>query len=207
MAASVNDVMSALTMMEVRGVVRCTEGALYELTNKRAEIGAPQTARPGTTCIITNSGETESLIGSGDELARSRKKPNGNLVIVESAAKARTIERYLGEEFQVKASVGHVRDLQKTKMGVDVENDFEPKYSIVTDRRKVVNELKAAAKNAAGVYLATDPDREGEAISWHLSQILNIPEGRCASRRVPRNHQGCGDGGVQGSASHRLSAS
>ena len=67
-------------------------------------------------------------------------------MIVESAAKARTIERYLGEEFQVKASVGHVRDLQKSRMGVDVENDFEPKYSIVADRRKVVNELKAAAK-------------------------------------------------------------
>ena len=109
-------------------------------------------------------------------MARSRKKSNDNLVIVESAAKARTIERYLGEGFEVKASVGHVRDLQKSRMGVDVENDFEPKYSIVADRRKVVNELKAAAKNATGVYLATDPDREGEAISWHLSQILNIPE-------------------------------
>ena len=109
-------------------------------------------------------------------------KTGDNLVIVESAAKARTIERYLGEGFAVKASVGHVRDLQKSKMGVDVENDFEPKYSIVADRRKVVNELKAAAKNAAGVYLATDPDREGEAISWHLSQILNIPEDE--ARRV-----------------------
>ena len=109
-------------------------------------------------------------------MARSKKKPSGNLVIVESAAKARTIERYLGDGFEVKASVGHVRDLQKTKMGVDVENDFEPKYSIVTDRRKVVSELKSAAKNAVDVYLATDPDREGEAISWHLSQILNIPE-------------------------------
>ena len=109
-------------------------------------------------------------------------KTGDNLVIVESAAKARTIERYLGEGFAVKASVGHVRDLQKSKMGVDVENDFEPKYSIVADRRKVVNELKAAAKNAAGVYLATDPDREGEAISWHLSQILNIPKDE--ARRV-----------------------
>ena len=97
-------------------------------------------------------------------------------MIVESAAKARTIERYLGSDFAVKASVGHVRDLQKSNMGVDVENDFNPKYSIVTDRRRVVNEIKAAAKNADGVYLATDPDREGEAISWHLSQILGIPE-------------------------------
>ena len=97
-------------------------------------------------------------------------------MIVESAAKARTIERYLGQGFEVKASVGHVRDLQKSRMGVDIENDFEPKYSVVADRRKVVSELKAAAKRAGDVYLATDPDREGEAISWHLSQILGIPE-------------------------------
>lgn len=98
-----------------------------------------------------------------------------NLVIVESAAKARTIERYLGSGFAVKASVGHVRDLQRSNLGVDVENDFTPKYSIVSDRRKVVNELKTLAKRAEGVYLATDPDREGEAISWHLSEILGIP--------------------------------
>ena len=97
-------------------------------------------------------------------------------MIVESAAKARTIERYLGDGFAVKASVGHVRDLQKSNMGVDVDNDFEPKYSIVSDRRKVVNELKTAAKRAGNVYLATDPDREGEAISWHLSEILGISQ-------------------------------
>ncbi len=103
-------------------------------------------------------------------------------MIVESAAKARTIERYLGAGYAVKASVGHVRDLQKSNLGVDVENDFEPKYSIVSDRRKVVNELKAAAKKAESVYLATDPDREGEAISWHLSEILGIPESE--ARRV-----------------------
>ena len=103
-------------------------------------------------------------------------------MIVESNAKARTIERYLGAGFAVKASVGHVRDLQKSNLGVDVENDFEPKYSIVSDRRKVVTELKAAAKKAESVYLATDPDREGEAISWHLSQILGIPED--GARRV-----------------------
>ncbi len=103
-------------------------------------------------------------------------------MIVESAAKARTIERYLGDGFAVKASVGHVRDLQKSNMGVDVDNDFEPKYSIVSDRRKVINELKNAAKRADNVYLATDPDREGEAISWHLSEILGISQGD--ARRV-----------------------
>ena len=106
-----------------------------------------------------------------------RIKPSGDsLVIVESNAKARTIERYLGAGFAVRASVGHVRDLQKSNLGVDLENDFEPKYSIVSDRRKIVKELKAAAKKADSVYLATDPDREGEAISWHISQILGIPE-------------------------------
>ncbi len=109
-------------------------------------------------------------------MARRKKAAGENLVIVESAAKARTIERYLGDGFEVKASVGHVRDLQKSRMGVDIENDFEPKYSVVADRRKVVNDLKAAAKRAGDVYLATDPDREGEAISWHLSELLGIPE-------------------------------
>ena len=109
-------------------------------------------------------------------MAKRTKASGDDLVIVESAAKARTIERYLGDGFAVKASVGHVRDLQKSNMGVDVENDFEPKYSIVSDRRKVVNELKTAAKRAGNVYLATDPDREGEAISWHLSEILGISQ-------------------------------
>ena len=109
-------------------------------------------------------------------MAKRTKASGDDLVIVESAAKARTIERYLGDGFAVKASVGHVRDLQKSNMGVDVDNDFEPKYSIVSDRRKVVNELKTAAKRAGNVYLATDPDREGEAISWHLSEILGISQ-------------------------------
>ena len=97
-------------------------------------------------------------------------------MIVESAAKARTIKNYLGSGYDVKASVGHVRDLPRRSLGVDVENDFEPKYSNIADRRKVVSELLRAAKSVENVYLATDPDREGEAISWHLSEILGIPE-------------------------------
>ncbi len=101
---------------------------------------------------------------------------SGNLVIVESAAKARTIKNYLGSGYDVKASVGHVRDLPRRSLGVDVENDFEPKYANIADRRKVVSELLRAAKSVENVYLATDPDREGEAISWHLSEILGIPE-------------------------------
>ncbi len=115
-------------------------------------------------------------------MVRRKKAASDNLVIVESAAKARTIERYLGDGYVVKASVGHVRDLQRSQMSVDIENDFEPKYSIVSDRRKVVNDLKSAAKRVDAIYLATDLDREGEAISWHLSELLGIPEGE--ARRV-----------------------
>lgn len=100
-----------------------------------------------------------------------------NLVIVESPAKAKTIEKFLGKKtYTVKASVGHVRDLPKSKLGVDVENDFEPKYITIRGKGDIVAELKKEAKKADVVYLATDPDREGEAISWHLSKLLNIPE-------------------------------
>ena len=95
-----------------------------------------------------------------------------NLVIVESPAKAKTIQKYLGKGFVVKSSYGHVRDLPKTTMGVDVEHDFEPKYVIPTKARPRIAELKKAAKNADIIYFATDEDREGEAIAWHLMQIL-----------------------------------
>lgn len=102
-------------------------------------------------------------------------------MIVESGAKARTIERYLGSGYDVQASVGHVRDLPPRTLGVDVSNDFEPRYVVSADRRQVVSRLKSAA-NGADVYLATDPDREGEAIAWHLSELLGIPA--ASARRV-----------------------
>ena len=99
------------------------------------------------------------------------------LVIVESPAKAKTIEKLLGKShYTVKASVGHVRDLPKSQLGVDIENNFEPKYINIRGKGDVIKELKKEAKKAKKVYLATDPDREGEAISWHLSYILNIDE-------------------------------
>lgn len=98
------------------------------------------------------------------------------LVIVESPAKAKTIERYLGKKYKVKASLGHVRDLPKSQMGVDVENEFEPKYITIRGKGPVLKELKTAAKKAKKVYLAADPDREGEAIAWHLAHSLNIDE-------------------------------
>ena len=106
------------------------------------------------------------------------------LVIVESPAKAKTIGQYLGSKYEVKASVGHVRDLPKSKLGVDVEDDFAPHYLIPRDKRKVVTELKKAAKNASAIYLATDPDREGEAISWHLLEATDPDKKKKAYRVV-----------------------
>ncbi len=97
-----------------------------------------------------------------------------NLLIVESPAKAKTIEKILGKDFKVKSSFGHVRDLPVSDIGVDVENDFEPKYVISKDKTKVVRDLKSEVKKADVVWLATDEDREGEAISWHLSEVLGL---------------------------------
>jgi len=101
-----------------------------------------------------------------------------NLVIVESPAKAKTIEKFLGKEFAVRSSFGHVRDLSKKDLSVDVENDFIPKYEISADKKKTITELKKIAKNAEVIWLATDEDREGEAISWHLVEALNLDESK-----------------------------
>lgn len=109
--------------------------------------------------------------------------PN-KLVIVESPAKAKTIEKYLGKGYTVKASMGHLRDLPKSTMGVDLET-FEPKYIPVRDRSQLITELKNDAKRAEIVYLATDPDREGEAISWHLKELLKLPDAK--AKRVTFN--------------------
>src|SRR3972149_8904497 len=95
------------------------------------------------------------------------------LVIVESPAKARTIGRILGSSYIIKASIGPVRDLPKSQLGVDVEHDFTPKYLVPREKKLVVKDLKAAAKDATSLYLATDPDREGEAIAWHIVQAMN----------------------------------
>jgi DNA topoisomerase-1 len=99
---------------------------------------------------------------------------NGKLVIVESPAKAKTVGRYLGRGYTVRASVGHVRDLLKSQLSVNVENNFEPKYRVPNEKKEVVKEIKALAKKAEEVYLATDPDREGESISWHLMEAAEI---------------------------------
>lgn len=99
-----------------------------------------------------------------------------NLVIVESPAKAKTIEKYLGRNYKVLASVGHIRDLKKSTMSVDFENNYEPEYINIRGKGPLINDLKKEAKKAKQVYLASDPDREGEAISWHLAHILNLDE-------------------------------
>ncbi|HRX30087.1 MAG TPA: toprim domain-containing protein, partial [Saprospiraceae bacterium] len=96
------------------------------------------------------------------------------LLIVESPAKAKTIQKYLGDEFFVKSSYGHIRDLDKGEKGVNIDKDFEPTYVISPEKTKVVKELKDAKSKADEVWLATDEDREGEAISWHLCKVLNL---------------------------------
>ena len=101
-----------------------------------------------------------------------------NLVIVESPSKAKTIGKYLGPDYVVKASMGHLRDLPKSTMGVDIEGGFEPEYVPLQTKSELIDELRKAAKKADCVYLATDPDREGEAISWHLKELLELPDGK-----------------------------
>ncbi|HEV8112204.1 MAG TPA: type I DNA topoisomerase [Planctomycetota bacterium] len=113
-----------------------------------------------------------------EEAEAGPKRKGKALVIVESPAKAKTINKYLGSGFVVKASMGHVRDLPKGKFGIDVEHGFEPSYTAIRGKTQVISELKRLAKNASSVFLAPDPDREGEAIAWHLSESLDVPESR-----------------------------
>ena len=108
-----------------------------------------------------------------------------HLVIVESPAKAKTIGKYLGREYEVKASMGHLRDLPKSKLGVDIDHDFEPVYQPIRGKEELIGELKKAAKDSDTVYLATDPDREGEAISWHLKALLELDDEK--AKRVTFN--------------------
>ena len=108
-----------------------------------------------------------------------------SLVIVESPAKAKTIGKYLGDGYEVKACMGHLRDLPKSKIGVDIEHDFEPDYKPIKGKEDIISDLKKSAKKSEYVYLATDPDREGEAISWHLKELLDLPDDK--ARRVTFN--------------------
>ena len=99
-----------------------------------------------------------------------------NLVIVESPSKAKTIGKYLGPDYLVKASMGHLRDLPKSKFGIDLDHDFTPIYQPMKGKEAIIKELTQLSKGASMIYLATDPDREGEAISWHLKELLQLPD-------------------------------
>jgi DNA topoisomerase-1 len=116
--------------------------------------------------------------------ARKTAGGGGNLVVVESPAKAKTIKKYLGRSYDVRASVGHVKDLPKSKMGVDIEKGFLPEYDVIKGKAKVLSEIKRAARSADRVFLATDPDREGEAIAWHIAEEIGAEGGDERVRRV-----------------------
>lgn len=143
-------------------------------TTKTAAKAAP-TKKPAVKKAATKAAaakRTTAVKKPAKKKATSKIKKN--LVIVESPAKAKTIEKYLGRNYRVVASVGHIRDLKKSTMSVDIENDYEPQYINIRGKGPLINSLKKEAKNAKAVYLASDPDREGEAISWHLAHILGL---------------------------------
>ncbi|WP_434380687.1 type I DNA topoisomerase [Melittangium boletus] len=129
--------------------------------------------KKGELATVEASAEEE---GEGEDTPARRGKGPHYLVVVESPAKAKTIKKYLGSGYTVKASVGHILDLPKSKMGVDLEKEFEPQYEVIKGKEKVLGELKKAAQGVDKVFLATDPDREGEAIAWHINQQLRHPD-------------------------------
>jgi DNA topoisomerase I len=153
---------------------------------KKAVKAKPRVAKKKPAKAATTDVATEAAEGAAAEPAKKKsaakaakattakapKGTGGTLVIVESPAKASTIKKYLGHGFEVKASVGHVKDLPKATIGIDIEHDFQPEYVVIDSKKKVISEIKAAAKKAARVLLAPDPDREGEAIAWHIADEI-----------------------------------
>ncbi|MCG8419771.1 MAG: type I DNA topoisomerase [Proteobacteria bacterium] len=132
-------------------------------------------AKTTTKRATAKKAKTSASASSGAKAGNASKRTNVKgkaLVVVESPAKARTIGKYLGSGFTVKASVGHVRDLPKSKIGVDVDNNFEPEYVVISDKKRVISDIRKAAENVEEVYLAPDPDREGEAIAWHIAEEI-----------------------------------
>jgi len=150
-----------------KAIKKATKKAAKKATRKAAK---KATKKPAAQKAAPVAGD-ETAEGT-KAAAKGRKKRKGALVIVESPAKANTIKRYLGSGFVVKASVGHVKDLPKKKVGVDVNADFVPEYEVISGKQKILNEIKAAARKAELVYLAPDPDREGEAIAWHIAEEI-----------------------------------
>ena len=127
-------------------------------------------------CFLYDAGARWYSCEGNSSAARQKDIMAKTLIIVESPAKTRTIRQFVGKEYEIEASMGHVRDLPKSKLGVDVENQFAPQYVSLRDRAPVLKKLAEAAKKAEQVYLATDPDREGEAIAWHLAQALKLAD-------------------------------
>lgn len=143
--------------------------------------GAPVTKGICPVCgtRLFRTGRTEAHIGMvAPEIKKPEPERSGNLVIVESPAKAKTVGRFLGKGYTVRASVGHIRDLLRSQLSVDVDNNFAPKYRVPNEKKTVVKELKNLAKTHEQIFLATDPDREGEAISWHLAEALETDPAR-----------------------------
>ena len=160
-----------------------TSKASAKVTGKTAKASAASKASAKTTGKVAKpsaTSKTTAKNGSSGDAPRTAAR----LVIVESPAKARSVGQYLGKGYIVKASKGHVRDLLKSQLSVDVANDFEPKYRVINDKRDVVKDLKSAATGAREIYLATDPDREGEAIAWHLLAATELEGSPKTVKRV-----------------------
>jgi DNA topoisomerase I len=151
-----------------------------EIQNPKADFNAASAPVTHGTCPICGTrlfrtGRTPEHEGMQAPPRNNKEvKRSGKLVIVESPAKAKTVGRFLGKGYMVRASIGHVRDLLRSQLSVNVDNDFEPKYRVPNDKRQVVKEIKELAQKAKEVYLATDPDREGEAIAWHLMEAAEM---------------------------------
>lgn len=158
-----------------RGTCSVCGTTLFRMGNTPAHEGVPRPDVVAKPQKAAGKKKKKKAAKNKKSKATSRR---GKLVIVESPAKARTIQRFLGKKYTVKASVGHVRDLLRSRLSVDVENDFEPNYRVPNEKRQVVKEIKQAAAKAREIYLATDPDREGEAIAWHLIAAADIDEDR-----------------------------
>src|SRR6185503_4135091 len=144
------------------------------VTRSKRSVKSP--SKPGKSAVApapAKSGAKAAKSGARAAKPRARARGDGmSLVIVESPTKAKTIGKYLGAGYDVRATVGHLRDLPTRELGVDIERDFEPKYVTIKGKTKTLADLKKAAKAASTIYLATDPDREGEAIAWHVADQL-----------------------------------
>lgn len=156
----------------VKAAKKTAKAGTKKPVKKTAKKATTKTA--ATKTAATKTAQAKSSTSSPEKGGRQV----GKLVVVESPAKAKTIGRYLGRGYTVKSSVGHVRDLLKSRLSVDVENDFQPEYRVSNDKRQIVKELKEAAAKAKEIYLATDPDREGEAIAWHVLEAAEMDPAR-----------------------------